>query len=115
LTLSTATIAVPFMFAPVKLKDGYNYVDGATVESVPAAPFLGKTDILALRLAWSRLSEIKNLKSFALSILHSAMKMRHIYEVPTLDIHLPDSDVYDFNAKNEGKIRMFMVGLSQNL
>jgi predicted acylesterase/phospholipase RssA len=110
----TATIAVPFLFAPVKLADGYNYVDGATAEAIPAGPFVGLNDVLALRIAWGRLSEVKDLKSYALSILYSSMKLRHVYEVPTHDIDIPDDDIYDFSASNENKLKMFMFGLSQN-
>lgn len=108
-----ATIAVPFMFAPVKLSDGYNYVDGATAEAIPAGPFVGKSDTLALRIAWGRLGEVKDLKTYALAILYSSMKMRHVYQVPTHDIDIPDSDIYDFSASNESKLKMFMLGLSQ--
>jgi len=110
----SATVAVPFLFAPVKLADGYNYVDGATAEAIPAGPFVGRGDTLALRIAWGRLSEIKDLKSYALSILFSNMKMRHVYSIPTHDIDIPDDDIYDFNASNENKLKMFMFGLSQN-
>ena len=110
----SATIAVPFLFAPVKLADGYNYVDGATAEATPAGPFVGRNDTLALRIAWGRLSEVKDLKSYALSVLFSTMKMRHVYAVPTYDIYIPDYDIYDFNASNETKLKMFMIGLSQN-
>lgn len=110
----TATIAVPFLFAPVKLGDGYNYVDGATAEAIPAGPFVGLNDVLALRIAWGRLSEVKDLKSYALNILYSSMKMRHVYEVPTHDIDIPDDDIYDFSASIENKLKMFMFGLSQN-
>jgi NTE family protein len=110
----SATIAVPFLFAPVKLGDGYNYVDGATAEAIPAGPFIGRCDTLALRIAWGRLSEVKDLKSYALSVLFSTMKMRHVYAVPTHDINIPDDDIYDFNASNESKLKMFMIGSSQN-
>jgi predicted acylesterase/phospholipase RssA len=110
----SATVAVPFLFAPVKLADGYNYVDGATAEAIPAGPFVGRSDTLALRIAWGRLSEVKDLKSYALSVLFSTMKMRHVYSVPTHDIDIPDDDIYDFNASNENKLKMFMLGVSQN-
>lgn len=109
-----ATIAVPFLFAPVKLADGYNYIDGAMFEAIPAGPFIGRTDVLALRIGWGRLTEIKNLKTYALSILNSVMYMRHVYNIPTYDIDLPNNDVYDFGASNENKLKMFMVGASQN-
>ena len=110
----SATAAVPFLFAPVKLSDGYNYVDGATAEAFPAGIFVGRNDVLALRIAWGRLTEVKDLKSYALNILFSSMKLRHIYEVPVHDIDIPDDDIYDFSASNECKLRMFMLGLSQN-
>jgi predicted acylesterase/phospholipase RssA len=110
----SATVSVPFLFSPVKLSDGYNYIDGATAEAIPAGPFVGFHDVLALRIAWGRLSEVKDLKSYSLNILYCSMKMRHIYEVPTHDIDIPDDDIYDFSASNDTKIRMFMLGLSQN-
>jgi predicted acylesterase/phospholipase RssA len=109
-----ATIAVPFLFAPVKLKDGYNYVDGATAETFAACPFVGKSDILALRIGWGRLPDVKNLKSYALNLLFSSMRMRHVYEVPAHEINIPNDDIYDFGASDEVKLRMFMLGLSQN-
>jgi predicted acylesterase/phospholipase RssA len=110
----SATIAVPFLFSPVKLADGYNYVDGATAEAIPAGPFVGRSDTLALRIAWGRLSEVKDLKTYALSILNSVMNMRHVYTMPVHDIDAPNIDVYDFGASNENKLKMFMVGASQN-
>jgi len=109
-----ATIAVPFLFAPVKLSDGYNYVDGATAETFAAGPFVGKNEVLALRIGWGRLPEVKDLKSYALSMLFSSMRMRHVYEVPAHEINIPDDDIYDFGASNENKLKMFMLGLSQN-
>jgi predicted acylesterase/phospholipase RssA len=48
----TASAAVPFLFAPVKLSDGYNYVDGGSTEAFPAGIFVGRNDVLALRIAW---------------------------------------------------------------
>ena len=69
----SATIAVPFLFAPVKLSDGYNYVDGAMVETTASSPFVDRSDTLALRIAWGRLSDVKDLKRYALSILFSNM------------------------------------------
>jgi hypothetical protein len=42
------------------------------------------------------------------------MKLRAGYEVPTLDLDVSDSDVFDFGASNDGKLRMFMKGLAIN-
>lgn len=109
-----ATIAVPFLFSPIKLADGYNYIDGAIFEAIPAGPFIGRPDVLAIRIGWNRLMEIKNLKTYALSILSSVMYMRHVYNIPTYDVDMPDDDVYDFSASNESKLKMFMIGVSQN-
>jgi predicted acylesterase/phospholipase RssA len=108
-----ATIAIPFLFSSIKLSDGYNYVDGGSAEFIPGAPFLGKSDVLAMKLAWNRIPEVKDLKTYALSILYSSMKLRHTYNFPVLDIDSADSDVYDFGTSNEGKLKMFFKGFEQ--
>lgn len=110
----SATVAIPFLFTSVKMSDGWTYVDGGSAETTPAGPFLGLGDVLALKLAWSRPSPIHDFKTYALNILYSTMRLRSIYEVPTFDIDLGDSDVFDFGASNDGKIRMFLRGHSLN-
>jgi len=107
-----ASVAIPFLFSSVKLSDGYNYIDGGSAEVVPGAPFIGQ-DALAMKLAWNRLPEVKDLKTYAMSILLSTMKMRHVYEFPTLDLDSSDVDVYDFGASNDAKLRMFLKGFEQ--
>ena len=107
-----ASVAIPFLFSSVKLSDGYNYIDGGSAEVVPGAPFIGQ-DALAMKLAWNRLPEVKDLKTYAMSILLSTMKMRHVYEFPTLDLDSSDVDVYDFSASNDAKLRMFLKGFEQ--
>ena len=107
-----ASVAIPFLFSSVKLRDGYNYIDGGSAEVVPGAPFIGQ-DALAMKLAWNRLPEVKDLKTYAMSILLSTMKMRHVYEFPTLDLDSSDVDVYDFGASNDAKLRMFLKGFEQ--
>jgi predicted acylesterase/phospholipase RssA len=111
-----ATIAIPFLFSSVKLKDGWNYIDGGSAEVTPGAPFLGKNpdDVFSMKLAWSRLEKVKDLKTYAISILYSTMKLRHTYEWPVLDISVEGDDVYDFNASNDNKLKMFLKGYSQN-
>jgi len=66
-----------------------------------------------MKLAWNRLPEVKDLKTYAMSILLSTMKMRHDYDFQTLDLDGSDVDVYDFSASNEGKLKMFLKGWSQ--
>jgi len=108
-----ASVAIPFLFSSVKLSDGYNYIDGGAAEFVPGSPFLGKNSVLAMKLAWNRLPEVKDLKTYAMSILLSTMKMRHVYDFPTLDLDVTDVDIYDFGASNESKLRMFLKGFEQ--
>ena len=66
-----------------------------------------------MKLAWSRLPEVKDLKSYAISILYSTMKLRHMYDFPVLDLDSSESDVFDFSASNDTKLKMFMKGYEQ--
>jgi len=108
-----ATVSIPFLFSVIKIGE-WSYIDGGAAESVPAGPFLGKNEVLAMKLAWSRPSPVTDLKSYFLGILYSTMKLRAVYEVPTLDLDLGGHDVFDFGASNDGKLKMFMKGLSTN-
>jgi len=108
-----ASVAIPFLFSSVKLKDGWNYIDGGAAEVIPGSPFLGQNSVLAMKLAWSRLPEVKDLKSYAISILYSTMKLRHVYDFPVLDLDSSESDVYDFSASNDTKLKMFLKGYEQ--
>lgn len=107
-----ATIAIPFLFSSVKLKDGWNYIDGGSAEVIPGGPFLGQ-DAFAMKIAWSRLEKVKDLKSYALSILYSTMKLRHTYDFPLIDIDVQGDDIYDFSASNDTKLKMFLKGFEQ--
>ena len=108
-----ASVAIPFLFSSVKLKDGWNYIDGGAAEFVPGAPFLGQNSVLAMKLAWNRLPEVKDLKSYAMSILYSTMKLRHMYDFPLLDLELHGDDMFDFGASNDAKLKMFLKGYEQ--
>ena len=110
------SIAVPFLFSASKL-NGWHYVDGATAEVVPCGPFIGRPrkEVMAMKLAWSRSNEIKDLKSYGLAVMYSALRMRATYDFPILDVNLEGSDVFDFGAETEGKLRMFMLGQSQQI
>jgi NTE family protein len=44
-TVVTASSAMPFLFAPVKIKNSL-YVDGGVMNNLPVEPLLGKTDYL---------------------------------------------------------------------
>lgn len=109
----SATIAIPFLFSTVKIGE-WTYIDGGAAETTPSGPFLGKSEVLAMKLGWSRPAPVTDLKSYATGILYSTMKLRAVYELPTLDLDLGDQDVFDFGASNDGKLRMFMKGHATN-
>jgi predicted acylesterase/phospholipase RssA len=110
----SATIAIPFLFSTVKIGE-WTYIDGGAAETTPSGPFLGRSDdVLAMKLGWSRPAPVTDLKSYATGILYSTMKLRAVYELPTLDLDLGDQDVFDFGASNDGKLRMFMKGHATN-
>jgi predicted acylesterase/phospholipase RssA len=108
-----ASVAIPFLFSSVKLSDGWNYIDGGASESIPGGPFLGRPDVLVLNLEWDSLTEVKDLKSYALNILYSTMKLRHNYGYPSLNMTIPDGTAFDFGASNDAKIRLFLRGYEQ--
>ena len=108
-----ASVAIPFLFSSVKLADGWNYIDGGATEAVPGGPFLGHLDVLALRLGWDSMTEVRDLKSYALNILYSTMKMRHNYEYPALELTIPDGAAFDFGASSDVKMRLFLQGCEQ--
>lgn len=113
LDIVCATIAIPFLFTSIKLEDGWNYIDGGAAETTPSSPFLGKNDVLAMRLGWGIPVKVKDIKTYSMSILYSTMKMRYNYDVPSLVIELNDNDVFDFSATNDVKLRMFLSGHRQ--
>jgi len=110
-----ATVAIPFIISPVKLNDGWNYVDGGSAEATPCGPFLGRdsADLVTLAFDWKLETEIKDLKSYAFAILTSTMRLRHHYSTPTIMIDVGNLNVFDFGADQEAKLRLFLVGFSQ--
>lgn len=112
----SATVAIPFLFSSVKFADGWRYTDGATSESSPGGPFLGRSDVLTLRFEeGGGIGEIKDLKSYAIRVLSSTMNLRHSYDFPTLLLSVQDLNLYDFDAPNDTKIKMFLTGYDQGL
>ena len=104
-----ASVAVPFLFSRVKLKDGWNYIDGGTAEFVPGGPFLGQ-EALVLRIAWNNFEKVKDLKTYAINILYSTLNLRHTYDFPTIDVGINGEDMFDFSASNDTKLKLFLRG-----
>ena len=108
-----ATIAMPLLFSPLKLSDGWHYIDGGTAETVPGGPFLGKGEgVLCLKLDWGKFFPIKDIKTYLSSVLYSTMKLRYQYAFPNISINIDDTDLFDYGTSNETKLRLFIVGQS---
>jgi predicted acylesterase/phospholipase RssA len=113
LDVITASIAIPFLFSSVKLGDGMNYIDGGSMESTPSGVFVGLPDVHAICLGFTGWDpDVKDIKTYALSLLYATMKLRYEYPVPTHHLVIKD-DVFDFGASSESKIRMYMAGYVQ--
>lgn len=104
-----ASIAVPFFFSPLKLKDGWHYIDGGSAETLPGGPFLGK-ESTGLKLTWGKHISVKDLKTYSMGILYSTMHLRYNYDMETIGVNVDDMDLYNYSASNEKKLRWFLVG-----
>jgi len=108
-----ASIAIPFLFSSIKLNDGMNYIDGGSIETAPGGPFVGKDDVLILKMSYDNwMIDVKDIKSYALNLLYATMKLRYTYSFPTFNI-ICEGDVFDFGASSESKLRMFTAGYAQ--
>lgn len=118
LQILNATIAIPFLFQPIKI-DNYRFVDGSFAEEIPGLPFINYKDpkeIIALKIIWESETKIKNIKSFLFCIIYSSMKMRKKYEIiPIHDIIANEEDVINHNANNETKLKMYILGINQKI
>lgn len=104
-----ASISVPFLISSYKMND-FNYIDGGVAESTPGAPFLGKDDVLAIKCTNSRPIVITDVKSYTISVLYSCMSLRHVYEMPSIDLDISGEETYNFDATWDEKIKMFIKG-----
>jgi predicted acylesterase/phospholipase RssA len=110
-----ATVAIPFIISSAKLNDGWHYIDGATAEAIPCAPFLSRPrdEVLVLAFEWNKIPEIKDMKSYAMVIIATQMRSRATYDFPILNLNSGDLDIFDFSAGQEQKLKLFMKGMSQ--
>jgi len=104
------TIAVPFLFASVLWNDR-RFIDGGTLESTPAAVFIGKTSVKQLQFHWNMdIYDTRNLKSYMVCVLGITARMRHHHSFPTIRVNLDQFQVFDFGMSNEIKLKMFSHG-----
>ena len=110
----TASIAVPFLISTVKIGE-WHYIDGGAQEEVPGGPFMAKKreTIFCMKLAYASRYDVKDFKSYAFTILSSIQSMRHMYDVPLLDIGCDGVDIFDFGADSKTKLKMFIHGNKQ--
>lgn len=109
-----ASVAIPFLFASVKL-DGWDYIDGGWAETSPCAPFLGRLpeDVLVIKGGSVTFPATTDIKSFALNLIKSTMAMRHTYSFKTREVDGTGYDFFDFGMNSESKLRMFLAGQLQ--
>jgi len=111
------SMAIPLIFACGKF-EGKTYVDGATQEQIPMAPFLGKKphEITCIKLKMDQVyqEEINNPLQFVESLIRSTVSNRVEYSKYTkiIEIHIGGINVFDFKMSYEDKIRLYNIGYS---
>lgn len=112
-----ASIAIPFLVEPMKLSDGWSYIDGATAEFLPGGPFIGKPvdQVLGIRGGRATPSPPSDITSYGLGILYSTMNLRGRYDEFLNFVVEFDNSIYDFNLSNDDKLKLFVMGYSQKI
>ena len=111
------SMAIPLIFACGKF-EGKTYIDGGTQEQYPMVPFLGKKphEITCIKLKMDRVyqEEINNPRQFVESLIRSTITNRIEYSENTnfIEIHVGDTNIFDFNMSYEDKIRLYNIGYS---
>ena len=109
------SMAVPFIFA-CGTYNGYNYVDGATKEEYPLAPFIDKKpyEITCMLVKTNIIyhDTIDSPKQFVDILVRSALLNRVSYQLPVnvMETNVGDTDIFDFNMDYEEKIRLYNLG-----
>jgi predicted acylesterase/phospholipase RssA len=111
------SMAIPLIFACGEF-EGKTYVDGATQEQIPMTPFLGKKphEITCIKIKTKQIyqEDIDNPLQFVKSLIRSVVSNRVEYSKYTkiIEIHVGDTDIFDFKMSYEDKIRLYNVGYS---
>lgn len=103
----TMSISVPILFASFKYGP-WHYIDGGTLEESPCGPFIGQDSVCVIRMNKCGIeTNLKDLKTYAIQIINSAMYLRHKYpQYPTVVVDV--DNIFDFKMSSDVKIRMFV-------
>lgn len=109
------SMAVPFIFSCGTYMDK-TYVDGGMKEEYPLTPFLDKKpyEITCMKVIINQIyqEDINTPRLFVETLIRSALSNREKYEKPVeeLEIHIGDTNIFDFSMSYEEKIRLFNTG-----
>jgi len=111
-----ASISIPLIFSAFKYRGGL-YVDGGTLEEIPAVTFLHKNgdDVLCIQLKVNRpvFSEVTNLKMFLKNIVTAGFLSRISYpHVKRVMLDFGDIEVLNLKMSVDDRLRLFILGQS---
>ena len=107
------SISVPFLFSSFKYRD-HLYVDGGTIEYIPAPPFMNMNpqEVLVIKITTRSTNiGIKNFRAYVNSLVSSTLRNRTSYDgmFPTINIDVNDINIFDFNMCDEDKLKLFFL------
>ena len=110
------SISVPMLFSAFRYNDNL-YVDGATQEMYPFAPFLNKNpeDVLRLSVSSDMSSErsITNLIDFTKAMVGSFVSNRVDPDIPFNHVIIPIGavNIYDLNMSHDDSLKLYLKGM----
>jgi len=111
-----ASISIPILFSTFDY-NGKKYIDGGTIEAIPASPFLNKNfnDVFCLKI--SDKSYVQNMKmdtilDYFKCIAYTGFNNRITYDVPSVVFDVEHINILDFNAPLEERLKLFMIGFT---
>jgi len=111
-----ASCSIPIMFVSYKIDDKL-YIDGATLEELPAFPFLNKNgdDVFCVRLKSPEktIEKVADFRDYIMSVVIAAMKYRIQYnQFRTVSLEYKDINIFDLKLPVEDKLRLYLLGLT---
>lgn len=109
------SISIPFLL-PVYEYNGYKYIDGATKERIPTAPFLDKIphEVFIVRLDIKKTKiNLDSHKGYILTLVDILLENRDLNIIKYSNdnvINIEDIDVYNFNMSYETKLQLYYIG-----